>query len=267
MAFYLVFRDKLFNEITQAELLESDLAVLVIDNNESTLYFHESINLIDKLTAQRQVNSIVKTGFLLSSNQRVGSNTNLKVVVGSIPANKTEETIKENHDIKTIIEKEPNVTKEPETINEKVAEIYEQPIRFDVSKDTSHNGDNADVSGFTSLDNLGANDNKNDISIGDIFREEQKKVMEGQKQPEQKKEPRNFEDVVDYFWKELFGQVYSSWDSLPAKAKEDFFSSLNITQLSDNELHELFAIRHENNINAFKQKLAEFQEKNKTLNL
>ena len=71
---------------------------------------------------------------------------------------------------------------------------------------------------------------------------------------------KSYDEVIEYFWRELFGQVYSSWETLPQQAKEDFFSSVEIDHLSDQEVQELFTIRHENNIEAFKAKLDEFRE-------
>ena len=71
----------------------------------------------------------------------------------------------------------------------------------------------------------------------------------------------SYDQLVEYFWKELFGQVYTGWENLPAKAKEDFFASLNIKHLTDDDVQELFKIRHENNIEAFKGKLNEFKQK------
>lgn len=270
MAFYLVFKDTLFHEITQAELTDSDLAVLMIENGESTLFFNESITLIDKLTAQRQVNSIVKTGFLLKDNQRVGTNTKLKIVTGSVPSNKSESKLVEETKttVAEIVPKlvepakaaepaEPAPVEETKPTNEK--ETYERPIRFEVEKETGEAVDDGDT-GFASekLLETKLGEKEKDFSISSVLREEKEKALENTEKPAP---PRSYDEVVHYFWQELFGQVYESWDSLPTKAKDDFFATLNITTLSDEEVQELFAIRHENNIEAFKQKLNDFQKK------
>ena len=266
---YLVFRDTLFYEITQNDLTNSDLAVLVIENGESTLFFNSSITLIDKLTAQRQVNSIVKTGFLLKNNQRVGSGTNLKIVTGSIPSVESEsKAVEEPKKVEVKVEPKIEVptiptesapVEETKPVNNK--ETYERPIRFDVVKESGEPADDSDLTGFSSSEKLletklgGKN---NDFSISSVLQEEKEKVLE---KNEKVAPPRSYDEVVHYFWQELFGQVYASWDSLPTKAKDDFFATLNITALSDEEVQELFAIRHENNIEAFKQKLNDFQKK------
>ena len=263
---YLVFRDTLFYEITQSELKDSDLAVLVIENGESTLFLNDSITLIDKLTAQRQVNSIVRSGFLLKNNQRVGTNTNLKIVTGSIPSAKGEskpaEQTKQKIPEPVPKTEEPKLStsvKETKPVNEK--ETYERPIRFDVERGSVESSDNSDLAGFSSSEKLLETklvENNNDFSISSVLQEEKEKVLENK---EKTAPTRTYDEVVNYFWQELFGQVYASWDSLPAKAKNDFFATLNITTLSDEEVQELFAIRHENNIEAFKQKLNDFQKK------
>ena len=234
MTTYLVFRDKLFNEVQKSELTGSELAVLEIVDNTSTLYFSESINLIDKLTAQRQANSIAKTGFLLSNNSRIGANTNLKVVTGSTPLQD-----KLNEPIRFTVPKEPL-----EGINE---------------EEILGSSDADEISTLPALEEL-SSERKSGPSIQDVFREEQKKVMdESSPSGQQSKSTKTYEEVVEYFWKELFGQVYTSWAELPQEAKDDFFASLNIKHLEDNEVQELFSIRHENNIDAFKEKLNEFK--------
>ena len=164
------------------------------------------------MTAQRQANSIVKTGFLLSNNKRIGMNSNLKIVVGSLPLEMPK--IKEQ----TIAPKSQEIPKEepaPTAVEHSSKEV------------------------------------KPEIIVEETPTEEPV-------QPEAPK--KSYDEVVEYFWRELFGQVYSSWETLPQEAKQDFFTSVEIDHLSDQEVQELFTIRHENNIEAFKAKLDEFRE-------
>ena len=104
---------------------------------------------------------------------------------------------------------------------------------------------------------------KEGLSIRDIFKEEQMKVLENEQQTQGESSVRSYDEVIEYFWKELFGQVYTSWETLPAKAKEDFFQTLDINELSDQEVQELFSLRHENNIEAFKKKLEEITNRHR----
>lgn len=283
MASYLVFRDTLFVEVEHSEVTSSDLAVLVIDGTESTLHFSESITLIDKLTAQRQTNSIVRTGFLLHDNSRVGTGSNLKIVVGSIPLKESSPEVVPEPVSQPAPSKQPTVPQAeavPETTSEVVSQpaaasakepgsnLISEPIRFTVPKEDIDPLDNAEVLGFSgegnSIDLPEQTDEtaKSDSgpAIQDIFREEQKKVMADS---EPAPATKTYDEVIEYFWKELFGQVYSSWETLPEKAKEDFFASLSIGKLSDEEVQALFTIRHENNIEGFKAKLNEIRERNK----
>ncbi len=270
MTAYLAFRDTLFVEVNHSEVTNSDLAVLVIDGSESTLHFSESITLIDKLTAQRQANSIVKTGFLLTNNSRVGANSNLKVVVGSIPI--SESVSEPTTELKSQRAVEPNVNSEPDFKDESTpkqeSEVLTEAIRFTVPKEPVEPSKKEEILGFSKEDEsdnlIEGNDSISDgdkgPSIQDVFREEQQKVM-SEEPPTPA--PKTYDEVVEYFWKELFGQVYDSWSNLPTKAREDFFSSLNIGKLTDDEVQLLFTIRHENNIEGFKAKLNEFRERNK----
>ena len=272
MVYYLVFKDTLFSEINNSDIKESDLAILSIDGTESTLYFNESIKLIDKLTAQRQVNSIVKSGFLLGNNLRIGANSNLKVVVGSLPSQGSQKpSTKVETDVSSQVQKteisaqleqkqeEENV----EPVSEK--ETYDRPIIFTVEKEQHDNEESSNESMvedkvlIPELKSV-SEESTNKFSIQDVLREEKEKLMS---EPKQEVKTRSYDEVIEYFWKELFGQVYSSWDSLPTKAKNEFFQTLEIKELSDQEVQELFSIRHENNIEAFKQKLNDFTEKNK----
>jgi hypothetical protein len=261
MASYLVFREKLISEINHSELKSSDLAVLIVDAKESTLFFNESISLIDKLTAQRQVNSIIKAGFLLKNNMRVGTNSNLKINIGSIPVlenNEEEKNFKIQEDYK-----KQEIAVETKKNSNKLQEI-EGPIIIPITKEKKvknvgeipfEEGFSSDSSEVLKTDNI----SKKDFSIRDIFIEEQKVIMAKEISTSDKKPEKSFDELVEYFWKELFGQVYSSWDELPLKAREDFFTSVNIKFLNEFQVQELFALRHENNISEFKKKLDEFR--------
>ena len=270
MAYYLAFRDKLFTEIAQSDIKESDLAILLVDGSQSTLYFNASINIIDKLTAQRQANSIAKTGFLLSNNMRIGSKTNLKITLGELPVNSTSEQPSTAQSIPSKVKQLPSVPEEvpqehqtqEEVSNEKV--VYERPIEFTVSRDHSEIEENLEGSENVSVPEFKLNELRTDrLSIQDVFKEEQMKVLEDEQQTQEETSVRSYDEVIEYFWKELFGQVYTSWDTLPSKAKEDFFQTLDINELSDQEVQELFALRHENNIEAFKKKLEEITNRNR----
>ena len=68
-----------------------------------------------------------------------------------------------------------------------------------------------------------------------------------------------YESITDYFWVELFGKVYGSWEDLPDNAKKDLFSVINVEYLSHEQVQELFKLRHYNNKEAFIEKIAEYQ--------
>ena len=272
MTVYLVFRDTMFYETQLPELKDSDLAVLSIDGKECTLYLNESITLIDKLTAERQVNSIIKTGFLLQNNQRVGALSILRIVTGAIPN-------KSGHDEKilqtaTPHTQKPQVSVQTQTESTGITQVKQKqklvetegpliipPIeKEDEGEETEPLDEGFEQTGSNEV--IINNRPKNGPSIADLFREEQKNIM-AEPIKEAKKITTVYEEVIEYFWKELFGQVFSSWDSLPQKAKEDFFATLNIKHLTNEEVQELFKIRHENNMEAFKTKLNDFKNKYK----
>lgn len=82
-------------------------------------------------------------------------------------------------------------------------------------------------------------------------------------EPKQKEEKevdkvKVFESIAEFFWLELFGHVYGSWDDLPESAKKDLFSLINVEYLSNEQVQELFTLRHHNNKEGFMKKLAEF---------
>lgn len=270
MTDYLVFKDKLFHETNLGEIKESDLAVLAIDGTESTLYLNESITLIDKLTAQRQVNSITKTGFLLQNNMRVGSKSNLKIVTGSIPIAESKAEQKpiaqSTGKPSTLSQNEQQSVPEKEVKTKPRLQETEGPLIIPPVEKEKNDSEMEQIHGGfqESSDNpkdLTDERKESSLSIADVFREEQKMVMTNTNENPEK--VKTYDEVIEYFWKSLFGQVYDSWDSLPQEAKEDFFSSLNIKQLSDEDVQELFKIRHENNIEGFKRKLNEFKDKYK----
>ena len=74
----LVYKDKLFVESQSSEGTDS-LAQLTIDesNMVATLSFSSDANLVERRTAKRQAQSILKTGFLLSSGKRIGRDCKL----------------------------------------------------------------------------------------------------------------------------------------------------------------------------------------------
>lgn len=74
----LVYKDKLFVESQSSEATDS-LAELTIDESNmiATLSFSGNANLIERRTAKRQAQSILKTGFLLSNGKRVGRDCKL----------------------------------------------------------------------------------------------------------------------------------------------------------------------------------------------
>ena len=245
MVYYLVFRDTLFIEAEQSDIKEEDLAVLAIDGTTSTLYFHEAIPMIEKLTAQRQANSIAKSGFLLSSNQRVGLNSNLKVVVGSlptistIPSPKFDETpvVKPKHDEPDLVEEPTQIEKQvtPASLNdaikevtetieaqsqsvehESVSETYDRPIRFTVDKSESESErehpDTPVIVENITVPDLKSENSSDKLSIQEILSEEKEKALTELAQDEKANPARTYDELIEYFWKELFGQVYSSWD-------------------------------------------------------
>ena len=78
--------------------------------------------------------------------------------------------------------------------------------------------------------------------------------------PSKVAQKKSLDEIVDYFWWDLYGQVYNNWDSLPINVKNDYLRSINIKHLTDQQVQELFRIRHENNKDEFKLKLNELVE-------
>ncbi|OLS25937.1 MAG: hypothetical protein HeimC3_12110 [Candidatus Heimdallarchaeota archaeon LC_3] len=80
MVIKLVYKDKLFVETSNTETTGDTLATLSIDesNMVASLSFSNDANLIERRTAKRQANSILKTGFLLSDGKRVGKECKLQ---------------------------------------------------------------------------------------------------------------------------------------------------------------------------------------------
>ena len=77
----LFFKDKEFLEEKKFQFSGSELAILEIrhEENVAELTFTSEINLIDRKIAERQAQSICKTGFLLESGERVGSGCTLVI--------------------------------------------------------------------------------------------------------------------------------------------------------------------------------------------
>ncbi|MHA2362743.1 MAG: hypothetical protein ACXAC7_02200 [Candidatus Hodarchaeales archaeon] len=83
MVVKLIFVNKLFKEVENPAEVDTASAVLEIDEEteKATLSYSKDAGIVDKRTAQRQAQSICKTGFLLSNSARVGAGTNLIVSV------------------------------------------------------------------------------------------------------------------------------------------------------------------------------------------
>ena len=75
----LFFKDTEFLEEKKLLLPETELAILEIntETKEATLDFKPEIHFVDKKVAERQAQSICRTGFLLDSGERIGSGCNL----------------------------------------------------------------------------------------------------------------------------------------------------------------------------------------------
>jgi hypothetical protein len=80
MSDYLVFKDKIFQEIDPKNIEYSDVAVLKIDvKDTATLYLNKNIGFIDRKVIERMAERLTNTGFLLTSGRRVGSQAKLIV--------------------------------------------------------------------------------------------------------------------------------------------------------------------------------------------
>lgn len=81
MVIKLIYKDKVFTEAMGESAADSATAVLAIDetNGKALLTFSPEANLVERRTAQRQANSICKTGYLLSSGERVGGECMLDI--------------------------------------------------------------------------------------------------------------------------------------------------------------------------------------------
>lgn len=77
----LFFKDTEFMEEKKLMLPDTELAILEIntETKESILTFKPEIQFVDKKVAERQAQSICKTGFLLNNGERIGSGCNLKM--------------------------------------------------------------------------------------------------------------------------------------------------------------------------------------------
>ena len=78
------------------------------------------------------------------------------------------------------------------------------------------------------------------------------------KKDQEMQSPPPYEKVADYFWKDLYGKVFNSWKDLPPALKNEIFPKVGVKELKDAEIKELFTLRHENNRERFKQRLADF---------
>lgn len=76
----LVYKDKLFIETSNTDVTSDALAVLAIDesNMKANLSFSADANLIERRTAKRQAQSILKTGFLTQDGKRIGRDCRLE---------------------------------------------------------------------------------------------------------------------------------------------------------------------------------------------
>ncbi len=76
----LIFKDKSFIELTNRKSEKHDLILEInTELKEAVLTIPTKTSLIDRRTAQRQAESICKTGFLLKSGARIGQGSTLDI--------------------------------------------------------------------------------------------------------------------------------------------------------------------------------------------
>jgi hypothetical protein len=77
----LVYEDSSFHEVKRDTIISEALAILKIDQEtqKATLTYSKDATLIDKRTAQRQADSITRTGFEMTDKRRIGMNCQLEV--------------------------------------------------------------------------------------------------------------------------------------------------------------------------------------------
>ena len=75
----LAFKDKLFIEAESSAVDAAAILSIDEDNGKATLTFTPAANLVDRRTAQRQAQSICKTGFLTQVGKRIGIDCKLDV--------------------------------------------------------------------------------------------------------------------------------------------------------------------------------------------
>ena len=80
MVVKLVYKEKLFVETSNTDVTSDALAVLEIDesNMKANLSFSNDANLVERRTAKRQAQSILKTGFLTQTGKRIGRDCRLE---------------------------------------------------------------------------------------------------------------------------------------------------------------------------------------------